>query len=163
MVLFSEMMLLYQPQLLEKLQVPVDRGQANPRMLVPCPTIQLIGIKMPPTHLNKIEEQGALSCYSLARGIQYLPGAHLLSDPTSHVSIPILSGRVRPSYRPRRSIASLRVYYSANANHLQIRHRVLLKKCRGPALLQLAQVGRRGRFSECDISAASVIARMAWR
>jgi len=65
MVLFGEVMLFYQPQLLEKLQVSVDRGQADPGVPPPCPAIQLIGINMPLAPPNKVKEQGALSCHSL--------------------------------------------------------------------------------------------------
>ncbi len=65
-VLFGEVMLFYQPQLFEKLQIPVDRGQANTRVLPSCPAVQLIGVQMLVASAKKLKEKGALSCHSLA-------------------------------------------------------------------------------------------------
>ena len=46
MVLLIEMALIYQFQLLKKLQVAIDCGQANPRVLLLCPAVQLIRVNM---------------------------------------------------------------------------------------------------------------------
>jgi hypothetical protein len=55
MVLLIEVVLFYEPQLLKKLQVSVDCGQANPSVLLSCPAIQLIGIDMSAALTEQLE------------------------------------------------------------------------------------------------------------
>jgi hypothetical protein len=47
MVFLIEMALIYQFQLFEELQVAIDCRQANPRVLLSGPAIQLVSINMP--------------------------------------------------------------------------------------------------------------------
>lgn len=115
-MLFGEMMLFYQPQLFEELQVSVDCGQANPRVLLLCPTIQFIGIEMGITLAKKIEEQGALNCHPLARASQYLLGAPLLLNSANHILAPTLLVGPGPSCSPQ-SWPTVSCE-NANANHL---------------------------------------------
>jgi hypothetical protein len=82
--------LFYEPQLLKKLQVSVDCGQANPGVPLSCPAIQLVGIDMSAALTEQLKQQGTLSCHSLARTIQYLTSATLLFDYINHLLAPNL-------------------------------------------------------------------------
>lgn len=74
MVMFlGKVVLLHQPQLLKKLQIAIDGGQAQSVVFLPCPAVKLVSIQVPLVPPDEVEQQCPLTGHPLMRAIQYLP------------------------------------------------------------------------------------------
>lgn len=87
MMFFDKVIFGYQSQLLKKLQIAIDSGQAQPVVLFVCLTVELISIKMSVALADEVKQQRPLIGHSLTGASQYLltglfaqkPGCHLFS------------------------------------------------------------------------------------